>query len=97
MITFIYSKTSTSEHLYIVNNSLFWTLSGPTKPILLEMHLSIVNTSWFWTWTPFFSPFNYYNLSNVNRYSYFFFFLLICYTYILYVWPIFSDYNVCSE
>ncbi len=44
-----YSKTSPSEHLYLMNNLFIWTLRGTTERFLLEMHLSFMNTPIYWT------------------------------------------------
>ena len=66
MLYFIYSKTSISEHLYIVNTSNLNTCFGPPKRMLLWMNLYIVNTSLLWTLNTFFGPITRENLCIVN-------------------------------
>jgi hypothetical protein len=64
-----YSKTSPSEHLYLMNNLFIWTLRGTTGRFLLEMHLSFMNTPLFRIVNAFFSPYVQTDPSYMNVYD----------------------------
>ncbi len=54
--TLTYSKTSVSEHLYLVNTSCLNAYLSPPDQFLLQIDLYLVNNSQLWTMNTIFGP-----------------------------------------